>query len=107
MATKKVTITLPEDVIEYIKERVDARGVSAFVTEAVENRIAADKLAELSGMLEEEFGPYSEEAYDAVLDRIAAMDAWHDAMRVGEYATRTEAREEAVAEPELPQERAA
>ncbi|MFF5705868.1 hypothetical protein ACFY7H_25825 [Streptomyces sp. NPDC012794] len=103
MATKKVTITLPEEVLEYIKDRVDARGVSAYVTEAVEERIAMHKLAELSAMLEEEFGPYSEEAYDAVLDRITEMDAWHDAMRVGEYA-RPEA-EEVV--PEAPQERAA
>ncbi|MEW2413390.1 ribbon-helix-helix domain-containing protein [Streptomyces sp. NPDC046866] len=106
MATKKVTITLPEETLEYIKEQVDARGVSAFVTEAVERRIAAHKLTELAGMLEEEFGPYSEEAYDAVLDRIAEMDAWHDAMRVGEYA-RPEAREEGASEPETPQGRAA
>ncbi|MFF2192790.1 hypothetical protein [Streptomyces sp. NPDC058157] len=106
MATKKVTITLPEEVLEYIKERVDARGVSAYVTEAVEERIAMQKLAELSTMLEEEFGPYSEEAYEAVLDRITEMDAWHDATRVGEYARPQEQEEEEVAAEPL-QERAA
>ncbi|MFI5619488.1 hypothetical protein [Streptomyces sp. NPDC051567] len=83
MATKKVTITLPEEVLEYIKERVDGRGVSAYVTAAVEHRVAMDKLGELSDLLEEEYGPLTEEELRAARDRIDAIDARHDDPRSG------------------------
>ncbi|MFD8980693.1 hypothetical protein [Streptomyces sp. NPDC059564] len=83
MATKKVTITLPEEVLAYIKDRVDERGVSAYVTAAVERMVAKDKLHELSDYLETEYGPTSEDAYETVLDRIEAIDAWYDSRREG------------------------
>lgn len=87
MATKKVTITLPDEVLEYIKASVDERGVSAYVTAAVENQVRIDKLGELSALLQEEYGELTEEelrAADAWLDE---MDAKHDAMRRGGEAT--------------------
>ncbi|WP_199545723.1 hypothetical protein [Streptomyces sp. N35] len=77
MATKKVTITIPEDLLDSIKGRVDARGVSAYIAEAAAHKDAMDRLRELSDRLEDEYGPVSEADYQAALDRIAAIDAWH------------------------------
>ncbi|MEU3316629.1 hypothetical protein ABZ743_28630 [Streptomyces sp. NPDC006662] len=78
MATKKVTITLPDEVLEYIKASVDERGVSAYVTAAVEHRVAMDKLGRLSDLLDEEYGPLTDEELRAADARLDAMDAWHD-----------------------------
>ncbi|MGW0391550.1 hypothetical protein ACWDYJ_11755 [Streptomyces sp. NPDC003042] len=86
MATKKITITVPEELLESIRSRVDARGVSAYIAEAAAHADAMDKLSELSELLEREYGPYSDEAYEAVLDRIAAIDARHDERRAREAA---------------------
>ncbi|MFC4377173.1 ribbon-helix-helix protein, CopG family [Nocardia halotolerans] len=44
---RKVTISLPDDLLESIRERADERGVSAYVTEAVRHRDAMDRLREL------------------------------------------------------------
>ncbi|MER6218587.1 MULTISPECIES: hypothetical protein [unclassified Streptomyces] len=90
MATKKVTITLPDEVLEYIKASVDERGVSAYVTAAVENQVRIDKLGELNALLQEEYGELTEEelrAADAWLDE---MDAKHDAMNAKPDALRQE-----------------
>ncbi|KJY32648.1 MULTISPECIES: hypothetical protein [Streptomyces] len=78
MATKKVTITLPDEVLEYIKATVDDRGVSAYVTAAVEHRVAMDKLRKLSDLLDEEYGPLTDEELRAADARLDAMDAWHE-----------------------------
>ncbi|MFI5765933.1 hypothetical protein ACIA8F_34010 [Streptomyces sp. NPDC051563] len=77
MATKKVTITLPDEVLEYIKASVDERGVSAYVTAAVEHKVAMDKLRGLSDLLDEEYGPLTDEELRAADARLDAMDAWH------------------------------
>ncbi|MFE3546011.1 hypothetical protein ACFXK0_23880 [Nocardia sp. NPDC059177] len=53
---RKVTITLPDDLLESIRERADERGVSAYVTEAVRHRDAMDKLRELGDFLDSEYG---------------------------------------------------
>lgn len=37
-----------------------------------------DRLRELAEQIEEEYGPLSEEEQQAALDRIAALDEWHD-----------------------------
>ncbi|MCM1973289.1 MULTISPECIES: hypothetical protein [unclassified Streptomyces] len=97
MAMKKVTVTLPAEVFESIKERVSARGVSAYVAAAVERRVAQDKLHELSDHLEQEYGPVSDEAYDAVLDRIEAIDAWYEERRTGVPAQQPEPGRQAAA----------
>ncbi|MCX5406391.1 hypothetical protein OHA37_21260 [Streptomyces sp. NBC_00335] len=77
MGTKKITITLPDEVIEYIKGHVDPRGVSGYVTAAVEHKVAMDKLTGLSEFLDEEFGPLTEEELSTADARLDAMDAWH------------------------------
>ncbi|WP_406183389.1 hypothetical protein [Streptomyces sp. NBC_01006] len=83
MATKKITITVPEELLESIRTRVDSRGVSAYIAEAAAHADAMDKLGELSAALEEEYGPLTAEelrAADAWLDE---MDAKHEALRSG------------------------
>ncbi|MEU6867805.1 hypothetical protein ABZ924_32000 [Streptomyces sp. NPDC046876] len=81
MATKKITISLPEEIVEYIKASVDARGVSAFVTDAVEHKIAMIKLTKLSDFLDEEYGPLTAEELRAAEARLDEMDAWFDEQR--------------------------
>ncbi|MEU6540241.1 hypothetical protein [Streptomyces sp. NPDC047000] len=79
MATRKITITLPEDLVESIKERVDARGVSAYIAAAAAHQDEMDRLRELADRLEDEYGPVTDDEQQAALDRLAAIDDWHDA----------------------------
>ncbi|MFD8611572.1 hypothetical protein [Streptomyces sp. NPDC059631] len=48
MATQKITITVPEELMESIKERVDARGVSSYIAAAAAHQDAMDRLRELA-----------------------------------------------------------
>jgi hypothetical protein len=86
MATKKVTITIPEELLESIRTRVDARGVSAYIAAAAEHQDAMDRLRELSEGLEGEYGPVGDGDYQAALDRLDRMDAWHAERRRAENA---------------------
>ncbi|MFE7941064.1 hypothetical protein ACFU46_27385 [Streptomyces griseoincarnatus] len=81
MATRKITITVPEELVESIKERVDARGVSAYIAAAAAHQDAMDRLRELAERFEEEHGPVTDDEQQAALDRIAAVDGWHDERR--------------------------
>ncbi|WP_278264741.1 hypothetical protein [Nocardia sp. AG03] len=77
---RKVTITLPDELLESIRERADERGVSAYVTEAVRHRDAMDKLRELGDFLDTEHGPVSAEQIDAA--RAELLEAlWGDPAR--------------------------
>ncbi|MDO3650192.1 hypothetical protein [Nocardia mangyaensis] len=76
---RKVTITLPDDLLESIRERADERGVSAYVTEAVRHRDAMDKLRELGEFLDTEYGPAPPEDIDAA--RAELIEAlWGDSV---------------------------
>lgn len=88
MATRKITITVPEELAQSIKERVDARGVSGYIAAAAAHQDAMDRLRELAERLEEEYGAVTDDEQAAVLDRIAAIDGWHDEQqpRSGEAA---------------------
>jgi Arc/MetJ-type ribon-helix-helix transcriptional regulator len=81
MATRKITITLPEELVESIRGRVEARGVAAYITAAAAHQDAMDRLRELADQLEQEHGPVLEEDEQAALERSAAFDAWHDQRR--------------------------
>jgi anti-sigma factor ChrR (cupin superfamily) len=81
MATRKITITVPEELVESIKARVDSRGVSGYIAAAAAHQDAMDRLRELTERLEAEHGPVSEDEQQAALDRIAAIDDWHDEQR--------------------------
>ena len=78
MVTRKITITVPEELVESIKERVDARGVSGYIAAAAAHQDAMDRLRELAERLEEEHGAVTDDEQQAALDRIAAIDGWHD-----------------------------
>ncbi|MER5206823.1 hypothetical protein [Streptomyces sp. NPDC002825] len=61
MATKKYTVTLPEELAEEIRRQVGPGGFSAYVTQAIQRRREQDRLGDLVDWLEEEFGPVTEE----------------------------------------------
>ncbi|GCB48365.1 hypothetical protein [Streptomyces sp. NL15-2K] len=60
MATKKYTVTLPEELAEEIRREVGAGNFSAYVTRAIERQREQDRLGELVAWLEEEHGPLTE-----------------------------------------------
>ncbi|MEV0735334.1 hypothetical protein AB0I51_05075 [Streptomyces sp. NPDC050549] len=56
MATKKYTVTLPEELAEEIRREVGSGGFSAYVTRAVERQHERDRLGELVAWMQEESG---------------------------------------------------
>ncbi|MBA4864880.1 hypothetical protein H1V43_26725 [Streptomyces sp. PSKA54] len=61
MATKKYTVTLPEELAEEIRSEVGPGGFSAYVTRAIERQRERDRLGELVAWMQEEGGPLTEE----------------------------------------------
>jgi Arc/MetJ-type ribon-helix-helix transcriptional regulator len=60
MATKKYTVTLPEDLAQEIRRKVGPGAFSAYVTDAVRRKFENDKLGELVEWMLEEHGPLTE-----------------------------------------------
>jgi Arc/MetJ-type ribon-helix-helix transcriptional regulator len=60
MATKKYTVTLPEELAEAIRAEVGPGGFSRYVTHAIERQRELDRLGELVDWLESEYGPVTE-----------------------------------------------
>jgi post-segregation antitoxin (ccd killing protein) len=77
MASKKVTVTIPEDLLEEIRAEADERGISAYVTEALRSKRDRDKLQELVHWLEEEHGPVTDPERSAAYDALEDLDAEH------------------------------
>ncbi|MFG2114795.1 hypothetical protein ACGFRB_19510 [Streptomyces sp. NPDC048718] len=65
MATKKYTVTLPEELAEEIRREVGPGGFSAYVTSAIQRKRKHDHLGELVTWMEEEYGPVDDEALAA------------------------------------------
>jgi Arc/MetJ-type ribon-helix-helix transcriptional regulator len=61
MATKKYTVTLPEELAEEIRSEVGPGGFSRYVTQAVERQRERERLHEAVGWWEGEYGPVTEE----------------------------------------------
>lgn len=61
MATRKYTVTLPEELAEEIRSEVGAGNFSAYVTRAIERQREQDRLGELVEWMQEESGPLTEE----------------------------------------------
>jgi Arc/MetJ-type ribon-helix-helix transcriptional regulator len=59
-ATRKVSVSMPEDLTAAIQRRVGRGKFSQYVTEAVTRQLQADLIAELSGLLTAEHGPVPE-----------------------------------------------
>lgn len=60
MATKKYTVTLPEELAEEIRGEVGAGNFSAYVTHAIERQREQDRLGELVAWMQEQGGPLTE-----------------------------------------------
>lgn len=60
MATKKYTVTLPEELAEEIRSEVGPGAFSAYVTAAIERQRERDRLGELVAWMEAQNGPVTE-----------------------------------------------
>ncbi|MFG2926044.1 CopG family transcriptional regulator [Streptomyces sp. NPDC048305] len=79
--TKKVTVTIPEDLLEEIRAEAAERGLSAYVAEALRFKRDRDRLRELSDWLQEEHGPLSEDERTTALEELEELDAEHERRR--------------------------
>ncbi|CAL9483750.1 CopG family transcriptional regulator [Streptomyces sp. DH-12] len=91
-ATKKVTVTVPEDLLDEIRSEAAERGLSAYVAEALRHKRDRDRLRELADWLQEEHGPVTGDERAAALAELDELDAEHlrrrgaDGRRTGEAA---------------------
>src|ERR1700754_425753 len=70
MATKKYTVTLPEELAEEIRSEVGPGGFSRYVTRAVERQRERERLHEAVAWWESEYGPVTaEELAEAEAER--------------------------------------
>ncbi|MEU6755355.1 CopG family transcriptional regulator [Streptomyces sp. NPDC046685] len=81
MATKKVTVTIPEDLLDEIRAEAAERGLSAYVAEALRFRRDRDRLRELVDWLQEEHGPVTEDERAAAFEELEGLDAEHERRR--------------------------
>ncbi|MFF7726373.1 CopG family transcriptional regulator [Streptomyces sp. NPDC008001] len=81
MATKKVTVTIPEDLLDEIRAEAAERGLSAYVAEALRSKRDRDRLQELADWLQEEHGPVTEDERAAALEELENLDAEHEGRR--------------------------
>ena len=79
MATKKATVTIPEDLLDEIRAEAAERGLWAYVAEAL--RFKRDRLLELVDWLQEEHGPVTEEERAAAFQELEDLDAEHEQRR--------------------------
>jgi hypothetical protein len=61
-AYKKVSVTLPADLLDEIRERVGPGNLSRYLTEAAEQKRRHEALGEWLDRMEDEHGPIPEEA---------------------------------------------
>ncbi|MFD5426287.1 CopG family transcriptional regulator [Streptomyces sp. NPDC127084] len=79
--TKKVTVTIPEDLLDEIRAEAAERGLSAYVAEALRFKRDRDRLRELSDWLEEEHGSLSEDERTTAFEELEELDAEHERRR--------------------------
>lgn len=63
--SKKYSVSLPESLAEAIRAQVGPGGFSSYVTEALEHRVAMDKLGEIVEDYTRDHGPLPQEEIDA------------------------------------------
>ncbi|MEU8782126.1 hypothetical protein [Streptomyces sp. NPDC048637] len=63
--SKKYSISLPEDLAEAVRAHVGPGGFSAYVAEALEHRVAMDKLREIVADFETDNDPLSRDEVEA------------------------------------------
>jgi hypothetical protein len=65
---QKISISMPVETIELLKDRAGPRGVSAYVADAVRHRLQMDGLAELVAEMEAKHGPADEAEVQHIID---------------------------------------
>lgn len=85
MATKKYTVTLPEELAEAIRAEVGPGGFSRYVTHAIERQRERERLHEAVQWWESEYGEITEA-------ELAEVEAEHRDLE-RQHAERTRARE--------------
>ncbi|WP_405898861.1 hypothetical protein OG242_16305 [Streptomyces sp. NBC_00727] len=73
MSTRKTPITVREELAGSCKEPADPSHPPG-----VAQQDAMSRLRALAARLQDEYGPVTAEEQQAALDRIAAIDRWHD-----------------------------
>ncbi|MFG3528951.1 hypothetical protein ACGF8B_19675 [Streptomyces sp. NPDC047917] len=91
MATKKYTVTLPEELAEEIRSEVGPGAFSAYVTRAIERQRERDRLGELVGQLEGEYGPVTDADLAAAEVERREIEQWFDEQESGADARRSAA----------------
>lgn len=81
MGNKKITVTIPEELLAEIRPEVAERGMSAYVTEAIRAKHERAQLVELVDWLEDEYGPVTDERLAAARMEMAEIDAEHERRR--------------------------
>ncbi|MEV0233619.1 CopG family transcriptional regulator [Nonomuraea sp. NPDC050786] len=81
MATKKVTVTIPEELLDEIRADAAERGLSAYVADALRFKRDRDRLLELVNWLEEEYGPVTDDERAAAMEEMDELDAEHERRR--------------------------
>jgi len=61
MGTRKISVTVEEDLVDALQGRVGTRGVSGFVTRAIRHELEREELGDLLADLEAQLGPPDEE----------------------------------------------
>lgn len=61
---RKVSVSMPADLIAAVQQRVGPGEFSRYVSDAVAHQHRQDLLAELSALLDEEYGPVPQELID-------------------------------------------
>ncbi|MFF8838238.1 hypothetical protein [Streptomyces sp. NPDC015130] len=103
MATKKYTVTLPEELAEEIRAKVGPGGFSAYVTQVLQRQREQDRLGELVDWMAEENGPLTEEEQAAADAEFREIERRHRERRqreraeaeAGDHAPEAEYRSEA------------
>lgn len=75
----RITVTVDEETLSELKERVAPGEVSAFVVEALRQKLRADPIVELLAQLDVMYGPLTdeelrdgEEWYDQMMQRLSS-----------------------------------
>jgi Arc/MetJ family transcription regulator len=71
MGMTKISVTVEDELVEQVRERVGARGLSAFMNQAVRHELQLARVGELLNDLENELGPPDEAM---VADALASLD---------------------------------
>jgi hypothetical protein len=81
MATKKITVTIPEELLDEIRADAAERGLSAYVAEALRFKRDRDRLLDLVNWLQEEHGPVTDDERAAAIEGLGDLDAEHERRR--------------------------